>query len=84
MNDFGFWQVAGLYPVIDEGFSKASIRHDEFQINKTIWLHIMSHKSHLQSNHARQRRQRAKESRYESGDKEFGAECASFHIYLRQ
>ncbi|VED58676.1 Uncharacterised protein (plasmid) [Klebsiella aerogenes] len=24
-------------------FSKASIRHDEFQINKAIWLHLMFH-----------------------------------------
>ncbi len=31
--NFGFWQVAGLNPVVDEGFTEASIGHDEFQIN---------------------------------------------------
>ncbi|KGI47034.1 hypothetical protein LJ08_4322 [Escherichia coli] len=38
MDNFGFWQVAGLNPVIDEGFTEASISHDEFQINQGIRL----------------------------------------------
>ncbi|CDN01431.1 hypothetical protein KPSB59_2750028 [Klebsiella quasipneumoniae subsp. quasipneumoniae] len=43
MDEFGFGKIAGLNPVVYEGFSKASIRHDEFQINKAIWLHLMFH-----------------------------------------
>ena len=47
MDNIGFWQVAGLDAVINERLTESSICHDEFQINKAIWLHLMLHEFYL-------------------------------------
>lgn len=41
VDDFAFWEVAVFDAVINEGLAETSISHDEFQINKRVWLKLM-------------------------------------------
>lgn len=41
MNDFAFWKGAVFDAVINECLAETSISHDEFEINKRVWLKLM-------------------------------------------
>lgn len=41
MNFLWFWKGAVFDSVIDEGFTEASIGHDEFQVNKCVFTQLV-------------------------------------------